>query len=228
MSHPRATFKAVLPEASNDPERCTGTPRGHYSVREGYGGVSIPCEKCGGVLHCPECGHEPDDCPICLGHDVQVSGLERDLRTKRGALTKLERAAERETVKRRDGAVWNRILSAWLEAFPDKKPSATSVKSARATATFLRLQSGATEDDFLAAIRGAREYPYVVYGKRQRKGSRSDLADDLQHIAAINRDHEFEFLRDVGRVFEQCGGCPSPTVCATEGCAVERGRREAA
>lgn len=143
------------------------------------------------------------ECPICeqarQDAEVQIVAMEQELRSKRAKITKLERERERDEVAKRDGAVWKRILKAWLEAFPDKRPTAKGVKSARATKAFLRLQAGASEQDVLDAILGARLYPYVVYGKRQKSGSRSDLADDLEQIMAISRDHEFDFLVAEGR-----------------------------
>lgn len=141
---------------------------------------------------CPRCAQAEDEAAI------QVQHMERELRSMRSKVTKMERQIERDEVKKRDGAMWKRILSAWLEAFPDKRPTAKGVKSARATKVFLRLEAGAAEDDILDAIRGAQEYPYVVFGKRQKRGSASDLADDLEDIVALKRDKEFDFLREAG------------------------------
>lgn len=143
------------------------------------------------------------DCPRCanvIEHaEAQLRAMEMELRQKRAKITRLERQADRETVAKRDGAVWKDVLAYWLEAFPDKRPSAKGIKSARATKVFMRLESGANVEDVKLSIDGARLYPYVVFGKRQKSGSKSDLADDLEQIMAINRDHEFDFLRDAGR-----------------------------
>lgn len=143
---------------------------------------------------CPECAATADEAAI------QVGGMERELRSMRSKLTKAERAAERDEVKRRDGDIWQRILGAWLETFPDKRPTAKGIRSARATAVFLRLESGAAEEDVVAAIVGARVWPYVVYGKRRQSGSPSDEATDLQEIMSLKNDGMFDFLRDVGAV----------------------------
>lgn len=141
-------------------------------------------------------------CPFCAATtkaaEVQVSAMEAELRAKRAKITKLESAAERALVAKRDTTTWNTILAAWREAFPDRKTSATSVKSANATACFLRLESGAVLDDILCAIRGAKEYPFVVYGRRVRSGSKSDLAVSLRDIVSVNNDGNFDILRDVG------------------------------
>lgn len=152
-------------------------------------------QETGEVLEadCPRCAETRDEA------ETQVGAIEREIRKYRTKVTKLERAAERDEVKRRDGAVWKQILEAWREAFPGKKVRSTDIKSARATKVFLRLERGASIEDCLDAIEGARQFPYVVFGKRQKSGSRSDLADDLEHIMAVNRDHEFDFLADVGR-----------------------------
>lgn len=151
------------------------------------------------MSHCPECG-AVFECPVCLGRDVQVGKMERELRAARGKVTKLEREREVQKVAKRDGAVWKRILGAYREAFPDKRLSATGIKSARATAVFQRMEQGATVEDWLAVIRGGKEYPFVVYGERRRSGSQADRADDLQDFAHLHKDRLFEFLRDAGRV----------------------------
>lgn len=149
------------------------------------------CPECGSVLPLAEMLDEEAE--------IQVHALELRVRSLQSKVTRMEREREAQTVAKRDGAVWQRVITAWLEAFPDKTPSAKSVKSARATKVFMRLDSGATVDDVLAAIRGAQLYPFVVFGKRVKSGSRSDLADDLEDIVAVNRDREFDFLVEAGR-----------------------------
>jgi hypothetical protein len=142
------------------------------------------------------------DCPFCADLRIETEGqlvaMERELRQKRSKITKLENAAERDLVKKRDAAAWKDVLSAWMIAFPTKKPSATGIKSARATKVFMRLESGSSVEEIKNAIAGAMIYPYVVFGKRQKSGSRSDLADDIQEIVSVNNDANFDFLRDVG------------------------------
>lgn len=150
-----------------------------------------------------ESGEIHESCPDCermqTAADDQVRLMERELRTMRAKIAKLEREAEYDPVKARDGATWKRLLAAWLEAFPDKRPTAKGVKSARATQVFLRLESGATIEDFEDAIRAAREYPYVTFGKRTRTGAANDRKDDLQDIASVKNDAMFDWLRDAGR-----------------------------
>jgi hypothetical protein len=143
------------------------------------------------------------DCPYCADLRVETEGqlvaMERELRQKRSKITKLENAAERDLVKKRDAAAWKDVLSAWMIAFPTKKPSATGIKSARATKVFMRLESGSSVEEIKNAIAGAMVYPFVVYGKRQKTGSRTDDASDLQDIVSTNNDANFDFLCEVGR-----------------------------
>lgn len=146
-----------------------------------------------------ETGEVYDSCPRCAELETQVAAMERERRADRSARAKAERALEKDVVAKRDGADWKRILAYWRAAFPDKKPTATGVKSARATKFFLRCDSGATVEDIERAIDGAKEYRYVVYGKRTRTGSASDDATDLQDIVSLNNDANFDFLVSVGR-----------------------------
>ena len=142
---------------------------------------------------CPMCERTREDC------EIQVRGLELEARKARSKITKLERMAEKEAIAKRDGATWKRLLDAWLAAFPDKRPTAKGIKSARATAVFQRLGQGATEQDFHDAILGAKEYPYVTFGKRTKTATKqSARMDDLQDIAAIHSDAMFDWLRDAG------------------------------
>lgn len=147
------------------------------------------------------------DCPRCedtrVECDIQVSTMERELRGMRSKLTRAERKLEAESIKKRDGASWKLVLGKWMEVFPDKRVTSKGVKSARATAYFLRQDAGATEEDVIDAIYGAKAYPYVVYGKRRQTGSESDLLIDLQDIVSVNNDRNFDFLCEVGRAARQ-------------------------
>lgn len=143
------------------------------------------------------------DCPQCAATreetEAQLAAMERERRSDRIARAKAEKAVERDQVTRRDGATWQRIREHWQAAFPELKPTSLGIKSARATKVFLRLEAGATELDVLHAIDAAKRWRYVVYGKRTKTGSKSDLAIDLEDIVAIKRDREFDFLVTEGR-----------------------------
>lgn len=154
----------------------------------------------------PETGEASDGCPECENAELQVRMMEMELRRYRSKVTTLENAAERDTVAKRDGSLWNAVLAEWLRVFPDKKPSAKGIKSARATRYFQRLEAGAQPEDVFSAIRGAKEYPYVVYGKRTRTGSKSDEATDLQDICSVKNDAMFDWLRDAGRTAQGLDG----------------------
>lgn len=143
---------------------------------------------------CPECERVKDDCAL------QVREQDRELAKIRVRVGKAERAVDREAIAKRDGATWATIREAWLRAFPDKKPTATGVKSARATQVFLRLAQGATVDDFLDAIEGAKHHPFVTFGKRTATAtSKSKRADDLEDIASVKSDAMFDWLVMNGR-----------------------------
>lgn len=146
-------------------------------------------------------------CPNCAEREqwaeAQVRKMEMERRGDRAKVTRMENAAERDLVRRRDGATWEHALEQWLAAFPDKRPSSKSIKSARATKFFQRLEAGATPDDVDDAIRGAKAYPYVVYGKRVKSGSKSDLANDLEDIVAVNSDRQFDALVEIGRALRE-------------------------
>jgi hypothetical protein len=63
----------------------------------------------------------------------------------------------------------------------------------------MRLEAGATVDDVLCAIRAAKTYPHIVYGRRVKTGSKSDLSVGIQEILSVNNDANFDFLVEVGR-----------------------------
>lgn len=136
-----------------------------------------------------------DVCPACEGYTI----LERDLRNARSKITRLERDAERNEVSKRDGATWKAALEHWCQAFPDKRISSKGIKSARATKYFQRLEAGATPEDVNLAVDAARVWQYVVFGKRQKSGSQSDLAIDLEHICSVGNDAQFDRLVEIGR-----------------------------
>ena len=141
-----------------------------------------------------------DICPSCEGYSL----LERDLRNARSKITRLERDAERNLVAKRDGKLWKEILEYWMEAFPERRVTSKNIKSARATRLFQRLEAGATPADVLYAINAAKVWRWVVYGKRQRNGSHSDLAIDLQDIVSVGNDAQFDRLVELGREMETC------------------------
>jgi hypothetical protein len=147
------------------------------------------------------------DCPECADTkewaEEQVRALELERRKDRAKITRLERAAERDQVARRDGATWQRIRDHWLAAFPELKPTSLGIKSARATQVFLRLEAGATEADIMAAIDAAREWRWIVYGKRTKSGSKHDLAIDLEQIVSTKHDHLFDLLVTEGYALKQ-------------------------
>lgn len=142
------------------------------------------------------------DCPFCATTtelaELQVVGLELEARRYRSKIRRLEDEIAGDTLANRSSEYWKPLLNAWLLAFPHKRPTATGIKSQRAKATFQRLDSGATVEDFLDAIAGCMAYPYVVYGSRRQTGSDADLRDDIADIACINNDAQFDQLRDVG------------------------------
>lgn len=142
---------------------------------------------------CPKCSETQAEA------ERQVTMLERDLRSYRSKVSRLESQVERDAVQHRDKALWTRILEKWTETFPKTRITAKGYKSARATAVFLRIEQGATEEDFMDAIAGARSLPYIVYGKRVATGSKSDLAIDLTDIASVKDDRKFDALVTAGR-----------------------------
>lgn len=140
-----------------------------------------------------------DTCPTCEGY----AHLEREARNLRAKITRLENEAERQAVAKRDGAQWKAILAYWQEAFPDKRISSKSIKSARATKFFLRLEAGATPEDVRYAIDAAKVWRYIVFGKRVKSGSKSDLAVDLEHIVSVGNDAQFDGLVELGRAMRE-------------------------
>lgn len=140
-----------------------------------------------------------DECPTCEGY----RHLEREARNLRAKITRLENEAERNAIAKRDGKVWKDTFAYWEKAFPEKRVTSKGVKSARATKVFQRLEAGATPEDVRYAIDAAKVWRYVVFGKRQKSGSKSDLAIDLQEIVAVGNDAQFDKLVELGREMEQ-------------------------
>lgn len=136
-----------------------------------------------------------DTCPTCAAYAL----VERDLRNYRAKVTRLENDAERNAVAKRDGATWKAILSYWQAAFPDRRISSKGIKSARATKFFQRLEAGATPEDVHYAIDAAKVWQFIVFGKRQKSGSKSDLAIDLEQIVSVGNDAQFDGLVEKGR-----------------------------
>lgn len=140
-----------------------------------------------------------DCCPTCEGY----GHLERELRRYRTNLTRAEHAAERADVAKRDGKTWKDAIAYWEEAFPEKRVTSKGIKSARATKFFLRLEAGATPEDVRLAIDAAKTWRYVVFGKRQKAGSKSDLAIDLEQIVSVGNDAQFDRLAELGREMQE-------------------------
>lgn len=150
-----------------------------------------------------ETGELFEGCPHCeqarAEAEAQVLAMERERRSDRIARGKAEKVADRAEVARRDGKVWKEILAYWEQAFPDKRISSKGIKSARATKLFQRLEAGTTSEDVRYAIDAAKVWRWVVYGKRQRNGSQSDLAIDLQDVVSVGNDAQFDRLVELGR-----------------------------
>lgn len=140
---------------------------------------------------------------MCESAEVQVTAMERERRADRSARAKAEKAVERFVEAKRDAKVWKEAIAYWCEAFPDKRVTSKGVKSARATKFFQRLDAGATVEDVRYAIDAAKVWQYVVFGKRQKSGSRSDLATDLEHICSVGNDAQFDGLVEIGRALER-------------------------
>ncbi len=136
-----------------------------------------------------------DTCPTCEAYGL----LERETRNYRAKITRLENDAERNLVAKRDGKIWQEAIAYWEKAFPDKRVTSRGIKSARATKFFQRLEAGATPEDVRFAIDAAKVWQWVVFGKRQRSGSKSDLAIDLEHIVSVGNDAQFDGLVEKGR-----------------------------
>jgi len=150
----------------------------------------------------PDTGEVGGECPLCADvraeTEAQVRAMEMDLRRWRAKCSKLENATERELVAKRDGAAWKEFLRCYKAAFPEKRLSATGVKSASATKFFMRLDAGASLEDVKDAIAGAMELPYVTFGKRTKTGAAHDLAVHPQDIVSPQNDANFDVLRDAG------------------------------
>lgn len=137
-----------------------------------------------------EQGVVSETCPNCLH-------AERELRNYRAKITRLLNEAESAKVAKRDGKVWLEAIEHWILAFPGRRITSKGIKSERATIFFQRLDAGASEQDVRDAVVGAKEFPYIVYGKRTKTGSKSDLAVDL--VDVCKHDTQFDFLVEVGR-----------------------------
>lgn len=146
-------------------------------------------------------------CPLCAvtedAAEIQVHGMELERRKDRAALTRMRNEMEAAEVGRRDKALWQELLDCWLLAFPDKKPTAKGIKSARATAVFQRIERGAMPEDIKNAIAGAMVFRYVVYGRRVANGSRTDDGSDLADIVSPDNDRNFDFLAEEGAKLRQ-------------------------
>lgn len=147
-------------------------------------------------------GELHDACPQCVVYEDNLTRIEMEVRNYRSRITRLENDAERNLVAKRDGAVWKDIIAYWERAFPGKRLTSKGIKSARATKFFQRLEAGATPEDVRYAIDAAKVWQYVVFGKRQKSGSRSDLAIDLEHIVSVGNDAQFDRLVELGRAME--------------------------
>lgn len=150
-----------------------------------------------------ENGEIHDECPDCVRYEANLQMMEREARNYRAKITRLENDAERNIVAKRDGATWKALLAYWQAAFPDRRVTSKGIKSARATKVFQRLEAGATTEDIQYAVDAAKVWQWVVYGKRQKSGSKSDLAVDLEHIVSIGNDAQFDDLVAKGRAMSE-------------------------
>jgi hypothetical protein len=154
-------------------------------------------------------GEIAEDCPHCqqtrIDAETQIHAMELERRKDRAAVTRAQNQLAAAAESKRDGAIWKKSVAHWRATFPELKPTSLGVKSARATAYFQRLEAGALPEDVDLAVSAAKEYPYVVFGKRRRTGSRDDLAIDLQQIVSVGNDAQFDFLVSVGRKAEDDG-----------------------
>jgi hypothetical protein len=150
----------------------------------------------------PETGEMTNECPGCdetrRYAEIQMREMELELRKMRARVTRAENQLEAAEVGKRDGKVWKELLGYWQLKFPERRITSKNVKSARATKVFARLDAGAQIGDFQLAIDGAHAFPYVVFGKRVKTGSPSDLAVDLEDIASIKKDKDFDWLVAAG------------------------------
>lgn len=133
-----------------------------------------------------------------------LTANERDSRTWKLRATKAEKKLEAQQAAKANKREWERGVEEWLTVFPDvPKPRSLSVKSARATEFFARQDRGATVDDILDAIHGAKQRPYLRYGRRTDKpGSNSERAVDLSDIVkttGAHADANFDLLCELGR-----------------------------
>lgn len=148
-----------------------------------------------------ETGEVFPECPHCeqarREAEVQIVAMERELRSYRSRLTRAENALQAHEQSKRDGAVWKAALKHWQETFPDRRITSKSIQSQRATIYFQRLGAGASPEDVDLAVTAAREYPYVVYGRRRKSGAKSDMAIDI--IDICKNDVMFDWLVSKGR-----------------------------
>ena len=134
---------------------------------------------------CPHCEQTRAEC------DMLASATERDLRSWKIRATKAENKLEAQTASRHSKKDWETILGEWQGVFPDvPKPRSASIKSARANEVFTRLDHGAMVDDVLNAIHGAKQRPYLRYGRRcETSGPNTERAVDLAQIVKVTGAH---------------------------------------
>lgn len=147
---------------------------------------------------CPACEKTRADC------DSIMAANERDQRVWKLRATRAENALEAQRTARQDKATWVAVLDEWLAVFPDvPKPRSISVKSARAQEVFARLNNGASVEDVLDAIHGAKVYPYLNFGERAANcAAQGKRAVDLSDICAVKgqkADKNFDLLAAEGR-----------------------------
>lgn len=162
-----------------------------------------------------ESGELYDGCPICeetiRNAETQIVAMEQERRRDRAARTAAENKLEAAEIGKRDKSAWDEILGAWLLAFPGKSPKAKTIKSARATKVFQRIERGASVEDVKDAIAGAMVYRYVVFGKRVTNGSRTDDGSDLADIVSPDNDRNFDFLAEEGHKLRHPSTSGEPT-----------------
>lgn len=152
----------------------------------------------------PESGETVEGpCPRCAATieeaEAQTRALELDTRRLRSQITRMKNQFERDQVAKRDGADWAEILGYWTDTFPELRPTATGIKSERATAFFARCETGASVQACKDAVLGASKFRWISYGSRVDKPhSKAKPAVDLSEILSLKSDRNFDFLRQEG------------------------------
>lgn len=133
------------------------------------------------MIFCEACGVVNETAYALLADTREtIEGLERDLRTKRAAISRLERSkAERlQTSKHRESALV--VLRHWKETC---MPNAREIDSEDRLGNVLaRLAGGATVDELKRCADGYAKRPYVVKGGRSAHGKPTERHIDAELI----------------------------------------------